>query len=55
MYGSGEGGPENDVNEMDVDAAVRMVRKYPETIVGIKTAHYQPADWVAGRPRRQGR
>lgn len=47
MYGSGEGGPENDVSEMDVDAAVRMVKKHPETIVGIKTAHYQPADWEA--------
>lgn len=47
MYGSGEGGPENDVREMDVDATVAMVKKYPDTIVGIKTAHYQPADWEA--------
>lgn len=47
MYGSGEGGPENDIGEMDVDAAVEMVKRYPETIVGIKTAHYQPADWEA--------
>ena len=47
MYGSGEGEVENDVREMDVEAAARMVRKYPETIVGIKTAHYQPADWEA--------
>ncbi|MEX2300840.1 MAG: amidohydrolase/deacetylase family metallohydrolase [Bryobacterales bacterium] len=47
MYGSGEGEPENDVAEMDVDAAVRMVKKYPNIIVGIKTAHYQPADWEA--------
>ena len=47
MYGSGDGGPENDVSEMDVEAAVAMVSKYPETIVGIKTAHYQPADWQA--------
>lgn len=38
---------ENDVAEMDVDAAVAMVRKHPESIVGIKTAHYQPADWEA--------
>ncbi|MCP5116006.1 MAG: amidohydrolase/deacetylase family metallohydrolase [bacterium] len=44
MYG---GEVENDVNEMDVEAAVRMVRKYPETIVGIKTAHFQPATWDA--------
>ncbi len=47
MYGSGEGGPENDASEMDVDAAVAMAKKYPDTIVGIKTAHYQPADWEA--------
>jgi dihydroorotase len=47
MYGSGEGEPENDVREMDVDAAVGMVKKYPGIIVGIKTAHYQPADWEA--------
>jgi dihydroorotase len=44
MYG---GKVEDDVSEMDVAAAVRMVKKYPETIVGIKTAHYQPADWEA--------
>jgi dihydroorotase len=47
MYGSGEGEVENNVAEMDVDAAVKMVNKYPEHIVGIKTAHYQPADWEA--------
>jgi dihydroorotase len=47
MYGSGPGDVENDVSEMDVEAAVRMVKKYPDTIVGIKTAHYQPADWEA--------
>lgn len=47
MYGSGEDGPENDLAEMDVGAAVRMVARHPEAIVGIKTAHYQPADWEA--------
>ena len=47
MQGSGEGGVENDVTQMDVDAAVAMVKKYPDIIVGIKTAHYQPADWEA--------
>jgi len=47
MYGSEEGGVENDVGQMDVDATVAMVKRYPETIVGIKTAHYQPADWEA--------
>ncbi|MCI0423046.1 MAG: amidohydrolase/deacetylase family metallohydrolase [Acidobacteria bacterium] len=38
---------ENDVQEMDVEAAARMVKKYPQTIVGIKTAHFQPATWEA--------
>lgn len=38
---------ENDVGEMDAEAAARMVKKYPETIVGIKTAHFQPPTWDA--------
>ncbi len=38
---------ENDLSEMDVEAAVRMVRKYPSIIVGIKTAHFQPPTWEA--------
>jgi len=44
MYGKGV---ENDVAQMDVDAAVAMVKKHPNDIVGIKTAHYQPTDWEA--------
>ncbi|MCZ2079004.1 MAG: amidohydrolase/deacetylase family metallohydrolase [Bryobacterales bacterium] len=44
MYGSKV---ENDVAEMDPVAAARMVKKYPELIVGIKTAHFQPATWDA--------
>jgi dihydroorotase len=44
MYGAKV---ENDIQEMDVEAAARMVRKYPETIVGIKTAHFQPPTWDA--------
>ncbi len=44
MYGAEV---ENDVREMDVEAAARMVKRYPDVIVGIKTAHYQPADWEA--------
>jgi dihydroorotase len=44
MYG---GKVEDDVREMDVEAAAAMVRKYRNVIVGIKTAHYQPADWEA--------
>jgi dihydroorotase len=44
MYGAAV---ENDVNEMDVEAAVKMVKKYPDLIVGIKTAHFQPPTWDA--------
>ncbi|MGH9659808.1 MAG: amidohydrolase/deacetylase family metallohydrolase, partial [Bryobacteraceae bacterium] len=44
MYGSQV---EDNVAEMDAEAAASMVRKYPAVIVGIKTAHYQPADWEA--------
>jgi dihydroorotase len=44
MYGAEV---EDDVNEMDVEAAAAMVRKYPEILVGIKTAHFQPANWEA--------
>ena len=44
MYGAQV---EDDPKQMDVEAAAAMVRKYPQAIVGIKTAHYQPADWTA--------
>lgn len=44
MYG---GKVENDVNEMDADAAAKMVLKYPSILVGIKTAHFQPPTWDA--------
>ena len=44
MYGSQV---EDDVAQMDVEAAARMVRKHRQTIVGIKTAHFQPANWEA--------
>jgi dihydroorotase len=44
MYGSQV---EDDPKQMDAEAAAAMIRKYPQNIVGIKTAHYQPADWIA--------
>jgi dihydroorotase len=44
MYGSKV---EDDPKQMDAEAAAAMIRKYPQTIVGIKTAHYQPPDWTA--------
>ena len=44
MYGSAV---ENDVGEMDAGACAAMVRKHAGLIVGIKTAHFQPATWDA--------
>lgn len=44
MYG---GQVENDPKQMQVDKAVAMVNKHKDVIVGIKTAHYQPPDWIA--------
>lgn len=38
---------ENDPNQMDPAAAAKVALKYPDTIVGIKTAHFQPATWEA--------
>ena len=31
---------------MDPDATVNVLRKYPETIVGIKIGHFEGADWT---------
>ena len=49
IVGAGMYGPkvENDVNEMDPEAAARMVEKYPNILVGIKTAHFEPPTWDA--------
>lgn len=44
MYGADV---ENDPKQMQVDQAVAMVKKHRDVIVGIKTAHYRPADWIA--------
>lgn len=49
IVGAGMYGPqvEDQVSEMEVEAAARCVSKHPETIVGIKTAHFQPPTWEA--------
>jgi dihydroorotase len=48
IVGAGMGGvPEQDVKEMDPEQAARMAAKYPETVVGFKTAHYRGPEWVA--------
>jgi len=38
---------ENDPAQMDSEAAASVALKYPQIIVGIKTAHFQPATWEA--------
>lgn len=44
MYGAAV---ENDVAEMDAAACAAMAGKHSGLIVGIKTAHFQPATWDA--------
>jgi dihydroorotase len=38
---------EDNLAELDAEAAARVALKYPQTIVGIKTAHFQLATWDA--------
>ncbi len=45
--GMGGGEIEQNTNDMDAKATAEMARKYPDTIVGIKTAHYSAPDWIA--------
>lgn len=49
IVGAGMYGPavENDISQMDSDAAARMVRKYPAIFVGIKTASFEAPTWDA--------
>jgi dihydroorotase len=41
------GNNEQDVSSMDSKAAAAIAKKYPETVVGFKTAHYAGPDWSA--------
>lgn len=49
IVGNGMGGKlvEQNVDDMDPAAAAALAKKYPEVIVGIKTAHYEAPDWTA--------
>ncbi len=49
IVGKGMGGGEIEQNtdDMDAKATAEMASKYPDTIVGIKTAHYSAPDWIA--------
>lgn len=45
--GMGGGAIEQNTDDMDAKATAEMAEKYPDTIVGIKTAHYRAPDWIA--------
>lgn len=48
IVGDGMNGKnEQDVGSMDSTAAAAIAKKYPETVVGFKTAHYAGPDWSA--------
>jgi dihydroorotase len=48
IVGAGMGGKvEQDTAEMDPAAAAAMAKKYPEVIVGFKTAHFEGPEWTA--------
>lgn len=49
IVGAGMRGPryEDNLADMDPEPATEMARRYPETIVGIKTAHYSGPEWTA--------
>jgi dihydroorotase len=48
IVGSGMRGPNYEQNTKDMDGAAtaKMALKYPETIVGIKTAHFEGPEWT---------
>src|SRR6201999_1234167 len=48
IVGSGMRGPkfENNTADMDGEATAAMALKYPQTIVGIKTAHFEGPEWI---------
>jgi len=49
IVGSGMRGPKFEQNaaDMDGEATAAMALKYPQTIVGIKTAHFEGPEWIA--------
>lgn len=50
IVGTGMGGGsdvEQNTNEMDPKACAARIAEYKGTIVGVKSAHYQPPDWVS--------
>lgn len=49
IVGRGMGGStiEQNTDDMNSERAAEVAKKYPDTIVGIKTAHYAAPDWIA--------
>src|SRR2546423_2137849 len=43
----GEGGIEQDTNDMDAAATADQVKKYKDTVVGIKSAHFRGPEWTS--------
>ena len=43
--GMGGGDIEQNLDDMDADATAKMAKQYPDTIVGVKTAHYEGPEW----------
>jgi dihydroorotase len=48
IVGAGMRGPkfENNLQDMDPEPAAAMAKKYPQVIVGVKTAHYAGPEWT---------
>ena len=46
-HGMGGGAIEQNQDDMDAQATANAAKKYPETIVGIKTAHFEAPVWTA--------
>jgi dihydroorotase len=50
IIGTGMGGgntTEQNTDDMDAEATAKRAKEFPQHVVGIKTAHYQPANWIA--------
>ena len=45
--GMTSGPEEHDTSEFDAEATAKMAKKYPGTIVGVKSAHYRHEDWTS--------
>jgi dihydroorotase len=44
-HGMGEGAVEQNRDDMDAEPTAAMAQKYKDVIVGVKSAHYNGADW----------